>query len=86
MRTRLMLAAAGLAIVTASAQPSSAEVTYAWCAVYAENDAVRNCGFATYEQCRAAISGKIDLDRDQMLCDRRTHGFSAVGFRDLPRV
>jgi hypothetical protein len=57
MRTGLMLAAAGLAIVTASAQPSSAEVTYAWCAVSAENDAVRNCGFATYEQCRAAISG-----------------------------
>ena len=35
---------------------------------------------------RAAISGKIDLDRHQMLCDRRTHGLSAVGFRDLPCV
>ena len=57
MRTGLALAAASLAGVLASAQPSTAEITYAWCAVYAENDAVRNCGFATYEQCRAAISG-----------------------------
>src|SRR5271156_918840 len=39
--------------------------------------------------CAAAgpvIGGKIDLDPQQMLCDRCTHGLSAVGFRDLPRV
>jgi len=35
---------------------------------------------------RTAIRGKIDLDRRQMLCDRRTHCLSAVGFRDMPRV
>jgi hypothetical protein len=32
---------------------------------------------------RTAISRKIDLDRHQILCDRRTHALSAVGFRDL---
>jgi hypothetical protein len=34
----------------------------------------------------AAVSREIDLDRHQMLCDRRTHGLSAVGLRDLPSV
>lgn len=57
MRTTLAMAAAGLAVFLAGAQPSTAEITYPWCAVYSEMDASRNCGFATYEQCRAAVSG-----------------------------
>ena len=57
MRTALAIAAVSLAGLLAGAPPGKAEVTYAWCAVYAENDAMRNCGFATYQQCQAAISG-----------------------------
>jgi hypothetical protein len=54
---RIALAAASLACLVGSAQPSKAEITYPWCAVFSETDVIRNCGFATYEQCRAAVSG-----------------------------
>ena len=30
---------------------------YPWCAYYAVGDEARNCGFVTYEQCRANVSG-----------------------------
>jgi hypothetical protein len=31
---------------------------YPWCAVYSGNmGGARNCGFSTYEQCMAAVSG-----------------------------
>jgi len=46
--------AIGLAV---SAEPSYAEITYPWCAQYGNRDGSRNCGFSTWEQCRAAISG-----------------------------
>jgi hypothetical protein len=39
-----------------------------------------------YMRRRVAISREIDLDRHQMLCDRRTHRLGAVGFRNLPGV
>ena len=54
---RTIVVFAGLAGALAGMQPAKAEITYAWCAVYGERDASRNCGFATYEQCRAAVSG-----------------------------
>ena len=38
-------------------QPSAAEVTYPWCAQYGTNNGGRNCGFSTYAQCLATISG-----------------------------
>jgi hypothetical protein len=32
--------------------------SYPWCAVYSGNmGGARNCGFSTYEQCMAAVSG-----------------------------
>jgi uncharacterized protein DUF3551 len=34
-----------------------AEITYPWCAQYGDRDGARNCGFSTYDQCRAALSG-----------------------------
>jgi hypothetical protein len=52
--TIAMLAFIGLA---AGALPASAEITYPWCAQYGDRDGARNCGFSTYQQCRAAISG-----------------------------
>jgi hypothetical protein len=48
----LALAAAGLLTSTAA---SNAEITYPWCAQYMRDG--RNCGFSTYEQCRATVSG-----------------------------
>jgi hypothetical protein len=57
MRIVIAIAAASLAGALVGTQPAKAEITYAWCAVYSELDASRNCGFATYEQCRAAVSG-----------------------------
>jgi len=44
-----------LTISILAPQPSRAEVLYPWCAQYARDG--RNCGFSTYEQCRATVSG-----------------------------
>ena len=42
----------------ASSGPGAAEITYPWCAQYGGWDGGgRNCGFSTYEQCRATVSG-----------------------------
>jgi hypothetical protein len=30
---------------------------YPWCAYYTVGDEARNCGFVTYEQCMASVSG-----------------------------
>jgi Protein of unknown function (DUF3551) len=39
-------------------QPASAEITYPWCAQYSGGrGGGRNCGFWTYEQCSATVSG-----------------------------
>jgi hypothetical protein len=43
---------------TAGIEPASAEITYPWCAEYGGRDGGgRNCGFWTYQQCMATISG-----------------------------
>ncbi len=48
----LVFVAAALSGLPARAQ------TYAWCAQYGGHQiASTNCGFATFEQCRATISG-----------------------------
>ncbi len=36
--------------------PASAR-EYPWCAAYADDHGGRNCGFDTFEQCMAALSG-----------------------------
>jgi hypothetical protein len=43
--------------VLASVQPGSAEVIYPWCAQYSGRAGGTNCGFVSYEQCRATVSG-----------------------------
>ena len=51
--TLAVLALPGMALVYAgSARAANAE---AWCAYY--NDESTNCGFATFQQCEADISG-----------------------------
>ena len=56
MRTILGLALAtplllGTLVGSANAQ------NYPWCAQYGIRDSYSNCGFVTFEQCRAAIQG-----------------------------
>jgi hypothetical protein len=36
---------------------SAGAQNYPWCAQYGTRDSFTNCGFVSYEQCRAAISG-----------------------------
>lgn len=52
----LALLAAG--VTFAAAVPSIAQADpYRWCAEYNTGDAARNCGFVTYQQCMATVSG-----------------------------
>ena len=46
----------GCALVVATVS-SEAAVIYPWCARYLAHSAPRNCGFATFEQCRATVVG-----------------------------
>jgi len=53
----LMVLAAALALAVLAASPSQA-VEQKWCAQYGRGgDGGRNCGFATFEQCRLTVSG-----------------------------
>jgi Protein of unknown function (DUF3551) len=53
--TALALCALGF---TAGVEPASAEITYPWCAQYnGGRGGGRNCGFWTYQQCMATVSG-----------------------------
>jgi len=58
MRSILVLGFSVLALVAGS-DAGRAEITYPWCAQYGggRDGGGRNCGFWTYEQCRAALSG-----------------------------
>lgn len=56
MRTARAWTLAAPLMLLAQAAPASAQ-NYPWCAQYGEQSGARNCGFSTYEQCRAALSG-----------------------------
>ena len=56
--TSAFFLAAMLLMPFALAAPARAEIYYPWCAQYgASGDGGRNCGFSTYEQCMATVSG-----------------------------
>ncbi|MEI9805226.1 MAG: DUF3551 domain-containing protein [Pseudolabrys sp.] len=60
--TRLTLVSAGLAAIAVIGIPGAAQparaAEYPWCAQYGGDDqGGRNCGFSTYEQCMATVSG-----------------------------
>ncbi len=62
MRKVLSIAAtAAIAALTlaAAARPGEAQVIYPWCAHYQGRDlgGAWNCGFTTYAQCMATVSG-----------------------------
>ena len=54
---RMIFAAVTFMALATSAIPAAAEITYPWCAQYGDRDGARNCGFQTWDQCRAALSG-----------------------------
>jgi hypothetical protein len=53
---KLILALAVVVVVAAFAAPAEARQSR-WCADYGDGHGGVNCGFSTYAQCRAAISG-----------------------------
>jgi hypothetical protein len=56
MRMFLAVTACATVTVMAGAQPSRADVSYPWCAEYSMQGS-SNCGFISYQQCMAALSG-----------------------------
>jgi hypothetical protein len=52
---RKLVFAIGVAIVAAS--PAAAQEPYAWCAQYRPPLDATNCGFVSYQQCMATITG-----------------------------
>ena len=55
MRPLLLLL--GILIGTAAAGSRAAAENYSWCAYYGGGMGGTNCGFASYQQCVAALSG-----------------------------
>jgi Protein of unknown function (DUF3551) len=58
--TKLTLIAAAAtigAIIAGAALPPRADTEYPWCAQYRRAIGATNCGFVTYQQCLATISG-----------------------------
>lgn len=54
---RILILALSIGIGIAGLAGRAAAQNYPWCAVYDVGDAAYNCGFVTYEQCRASVSG-----------------------------
>ena len=53
-----LLAVGAVTAVALSATPAQAEVWYPWCATYGgRGNGVTACGWTSYAQCRATISG-----------------------------
>ena len=57
MRKIIVPLALSVLAVLASAGPSSAEITYPFCAQYGGHNGGRNCGFWTWGQCMATVRG-----------------------------
>jgi hypothetical protein len=57
MRSNLAILAIAVLGLLLTVESSSAEVIYPWCAQYSTKGGARNCGFTTWEQCRATVSG-----------------------------
>ena len=54
MRTSLIFLSLFVAVTL---NPAAAEVLYPYCAHYAGRSGGTNCGFTSFQQCQAAISG-----------------------------
>jgi hypothetical protein len=54
---RRLALALGVVVGVAGLAQDAAAQNYPWCAIYDVGDAAYNCGFVTFEQCRASVSG-----------------------------
>jgi len=54
---RLLLFILGVFATIICTEKSAEAQSYPWCAYYGPNIGATNCGFATWQQCQAAISG-----------------------------
>ena len=59
MRLLAVMMATSL-VSLASVLPAAAEVTYPWCARYAEQDRTRDCSLTNPMQCRVLASGTVN--------------------------
>ena len=57
MRTLLCAIGVIISAWSMSTRPSEALIVYQWCASYSGAQGAVNCGFATYQQCAATVSG-----------------------------
>ncbi len=60
MRPFLAVLMSSSFIGLASVVPAAAEVTYPWCARYAEQDRTRECSPTNPAQCRVLVSGTLN--------------------------
>jgi len=58
-RILIALALCAVGFTAAGIEPAGAEITYPWCAQYGgkRDGGGRNCGFWTFQQCMATVSG-----------------------------
>jgi len=54
---RLWLLAVATLAATVFTPAASSAIEYPWCAQYGGNFGGENCGFTTYQQCMATVSG-----------------------------
>jgi hypothetical protein len=54
---KVFLFTCAVLVATAGINTHADAQNYPWCAHYAVGDEARNCGFVTYEQCMANVSG-----------------------------
>ena len=73
---RVVLGGLALLIVAGMAEPAAAQ-DYPWCAHYSRSG-TKNCGFVSFEQCRATVSGIGGF------C--AINPFYAAAYSDAPRV
>ena len=57
MRPALLATAIVMALALLAPGTSQAQIYYPWCAQYVGRDGGRNCGFVSYAQCMATVSG-----------------------------
>jgi hypothetical protein len=54
---KLSLLALGVVLVSATASTGAQAQNYPWCAYYGNGDRGTNCGFVSFAQCLADVSG-----------------------------
>lgn len=76
MRKAMLAVAALVAAVALDAVPNTAQAypVYPWCANYGGRSGASNCGFSTYQQCMAAVSGTGGM------CTQNTFYGAAAGY------